>query len=116
MTLFAFYNIIKLILVRQAVECVSFLAGCEGCFLAAPLCRGSLLFLGSVSMEFMSISEASVKWGISTRRIQVLCSQCRIPGICKLGNMWAIPKDAQKPDDARIKSGRYIKNKETEEQ
>lgn len=67
-------------------------------------------------MEFMTISQAAEAWGISTRRIQVLCAQDRIPGICKLGNMWAIPKDAQKPDDARIKSGRYIKNKETEEQ
>lgn len=67
-------------------------------------------------MEFMSISQAANMWGISTRRIQVLCAQGRIPGICKLGNMWAIPKDAQKPEDARIKSGRYIKNKENEEQ
>ena len=67
-------------------------------------------------MEFMSISQAANAWGISTRRIQVLCAQGRIPGTCKLGNMWAIPRDAQKPDDARIKTGRYIKNKETEEQ
>lgn len=67
-------------------------------------------------MEFMTISQAAEVWGISTRRIQVLCAHDRIPGVCKLGNMWAIPKDAQKPDDARIKSGRYIKNKETEEQ
>lgn len=67
-------------------------------------------------MEYMSINQAAQAWGISTRRVQVLCAQARIKGACRIGNVWAIPKDAQKPDDARIKSGRYIKNKETEEQ
>ena len=67
-------------------------------------------------MEYMSINQAAQAWRISPRRVQVLCIQSRIEGACRIGNMWAIPKDAQKPDDARIKSGRYIKNKETEEQ
>ena len=30
----------------------------------------------------------------------------------KFGNTWAIPEDAQKPKDERIKSEKYIKNKE----
>ena len=63
-------------------------------------------------MEYMSINQASQEWGISPRRIQVLCAQERIDGACRIGNMWAIPKDAQKPEDARIKSGKYIKTKE----
>ena len=29
----------------------------------------------------------------------------------RIGNMWAIPVDAKKPKDARIRSGKYIKNK-----
>lgn len=62
-------------------------------------------------MEYMSILEAAVKWNISNRRVQVLCSQNRIPGACRFGNMWAIPKDAEKPTDARIKSGKYVKAK-----
>lgn len=66
-------------------------------------------------MEYISINQAAKKWGISNRRIQVLCSQNRIPGATRLGNMWAIPKDAPKPSDARIRSGKYIKTKETEE-
>lgn len=65
-------------------------------------------------MEYISILEAAEKWNISNRRIQVLCSQNRIPGVCRFGNMWAIPKEAEKPTDARIKSGKYIKVKETE--
>ena len=60
-------------------------------------------------MDYMSISEAASKWNVSNRRIQVLCAQERIPGACRIGNMWAIPKDAEKPSDARVRSGRYCK-------
>ena len=60
-------------------------------------------------MEYMSISQAAEKWGISPRRIQVLCKQERIPGASRMGYVWAIPTDAEKPKDARVKSGRYIK-------
>ena len=59
-------------------------------------------------MDYMTIAEASGKWGLSARRIQVLCSQGRIPGTERLGYCWAIPKDATKPTDARIKSGKYV--------
>lgn len=59
-------------------------------------------------MEFMSITEAAKKWGISNRRIQVLCASNRIPGAFMLGSVWAIPSDAEKPSDARIKSGKYV--------
>ena len=60
-------------------------------------------------MEYLSIKEVSEKWGISKRRIQTLCSQNRISGAMRVGNYWAIPSDAEKPKDERIKSGRYIK-------
>ena len=60
---------------------------------------------------YMTLKEASQKWGIGDRRINALCIEGRIPGATKLGNMWAIPSDAEKPQDARIKSGKYIKTK-----
>ncbi|MEG1578483.1 MAG: DNA-binding protein [Oscillospiraceae bacterium] len=60
-------------------------------------------------MEYLSIRQTSEKWGISPRRIQVLCTEERIPGAVRIGYSWAIPKDAEKPRDARVKSGRYIK-------
>ena len=63
-------------------------------------------------MEYLSISQVAEKWGLSTRRINVLCSEGRISGATKIGSYWAIPADAEKPDDARIKSGRYVKTKE----
>lgn len=47
-------------------------------------------------MEYISIAEASEKWGITPRRVQVLCAQDRIPGLTKFGKAWAIPKDARK--------------------
>ena len=61
-------------------------------------------------MEYLSIRETAQKWGLSSRRIQVLCAEERIPGVFRIGNMWAIPADAEKPNDARIKTGRYIKS------
>lgn len=60
-------------------------------------------------MENMTIQQASIKWDISERRIQVLCASGRIEGARKFGRQWAIPADAPKPSDARVKSGRYIK-------
>ncbi len=63
-------------------------------------------------MEYLSISQVAKKWELSSRRINVLCSEGRIPGATKIGSYWAIPVDAKKPADARIKSGRYVKTKE----
>lgn len=60
-------------------------------------------------MEYLSIRQTSEKWGISVRRIQVLCANNRIPGAFRIGYSWAIPSNAEKPKDARIKSGKYVK-------
>jgi len=59
-------------------------------------------------MEFMSAREAADKWGISQRRVAVLCSENRIDHAVMVGNMWIIPITAKKPLDARIV--RYNKN------
>ena len=60
-------------------------------------------------MEYMTIQEAAIKWGISSRRIQVLCAEGRLEGAVKFGRQWAIPADLEKPEDARIKNGKYVK-------
>ena len=62
-------------------------------------------------MEYLSIKQTSLKWGLSTRRVNVLCTEGRIPGAVRIGSFWAIPAKAEKPNDARIKSGKYIKQK-----
>jgi hypothetical protein len=65
----------------------------------------------TMEKKYLSLKETAKKWGISDRRINTLCLNGRIPGAFKVGNSWAIPEDATKPDDGRIKSGLYIKNK-----
>ena len=62
-------------------------------------------------VNFITLKEASEKWGISERRIRILCVNGRIEGASKIGPMWVIPVDAKKPDDKRIKSGKYVKKK-----
>jgi hypothetical protein len=52
-------------------------------------------------MEYMTAQEAAKKWGITKRRVQILCVEKRIEGAQRLGNMWVIPHGAQKPVDAR---------------
>lgn len=61
-------------------------------------------------MEYMSAREAADKWGISQRRVAVLCSEQRIKDATMVGNMWIIPSSAEKPIDAR--STRYNRTEE----
>ncbi|NLE23887.1 MAG: DNA adenine methylase [Clostridiaceae bacterium] len=61
-------------------------------------------------MDFMSAREAADKWGISQRRVAVLCSENRINNATMVGNMWIIPATAEKPIDAR--SIRYSRSEE----
>lgn len=62
-------------------------------------------------MGYLSIRQTSEKWKLSARWINDLCANGRIPGAMKIGSYWAIPEDAERPKDARVKNGRYIKDK-----
>lgn len=55
-------------------------------------------------MEYLPIQEFSDRWNISKRRVQILCREGRIDGAKMIGNMWAIPENAARPTDARIKN------------
>lgn len=63
------------------------------------------------SMNYLSIRQTAEKWNLSKRRVQILCAEDRINGAIRIDSTWAIPADAQKPADARIKSGKYRKKK-----
>lgn len=52
-------------------------------------------------MRYMTASQAAKKWNISQRRVQILCAEDRIKGTFKLGEAWAIPENAEKPEDNR---------------
>lgn len=54
-------------------------------------------------MDYITTKEAAKKWGITERRVQVLCHQGKIDGVVRLGWAWAIPKDSSKPEDHRKK-------------
>lgn len=53
---------------------------------------------------FLTVKQASEKWGISDRRIRVLCSEGKISGAYREGRGWKIPVGAKKPADGRYKS------------
>ena len=57
---------------------------------------------------YMTVKEAAEKWGISDRRIRVLCSEEKIPGAYQEGRGWKIPIDARKPTDGRYRSKESI--------
>ena len=57
---------------------------------------------------FMTVKQASEKWGISERRIRTLCSDGKISGAYQEKRMWHIPIDAVKPVDGRYKSQKSI--------
>ena len=44
-------------------------------------------------MKYLSIAQTAERWGI------------------RIGSVWGIPENAEKPADARIKNGKYIKQK-----
>ena len=52
-------------------------------------------------LQYITAKEAAEKWNISQRRVSILCAENRIPDVAMLGNMWIIPRDAEKPEDAR---------------
>ena len=52
-------------------------------------------------LQYITAKEAAEKWNISQRRVSILCAENRIPDVAMLGNMWIIPRNAEKPDDAR---------------
>lgn len=55
-------------------------------------------------MEYITVSQAAEKWGISTRRVQILCGSDRIKGAARFGSSWMIPANSERPIDARSKA------------
>jgi len=61
--------------------------------------------------DYISTIDTAAKWGVTKRWVTVLCNKGRIPGAIIISRGWLIPAESVKPVDARIKSGKYIKNK-----
>nr|WP_042316275.1 transposase [Desulfofarcimen acetoxidans] len=63
-------------------------------------------------MDFMTVKEAGEKWGLGIRIVTLYCTEGRIDGTVKKGNLWLIPKDAVKPEDRRRKKSPIQEEKE----
>jgi len=59
-------------------------------------------------MEYRSVAQMAEQWGISDRRVRILCQQGKIDGVIRKGRAWLIPADAEKPIDGR--TTRYQRN------
>ena len=52
---------------------------------------------------YITVQEASEKWGVSPRQIQILCKNNRIPGATRLSRIWIIPNNIEKPTKSKRK-------------
>ena len=64
-------------------------------------------------MKYIKVSEAAAKWGISARRVRLLCEQGRIAGVERKGNLYMIPEDTERPIDARTYAKTSLKKSYT---
>ena len=60
---------------------------------------------------YITVNQAAEKWGISDRRVRVLCAEGKIPGTIREGRTWKLPENATKPDDGRFKSAETLLEK-----
>jgi len=60
-------------------------------------------------VEYMTTKEAADKWGIKIRQVQSLCEKGQIESATRLGVMWVMPKETQKPVDGRTKEAKKLK-------
>lgn len=104
-------------LIEEPYALIGHVRFCEGLLRLEPLIAKQYMMKGCEKvetkstrrdMDYMTLKEASEKWGVTPRRINYLCASGRIPGAVKMATIWLIPKDAQKPQDKR-----YKKNKST---
>lgn len=53
-------------------------------------------------MEYLTATEISQKWNISSRMVAYYCEAGRVEGAIKRGKTWFVPNDAEKPVDKRF--------------
>ena len=62
--------------------------------------------------ELMTTADAAELWGITTRRVQILCGNGKVNGAFRMGNTWIIPSGTPKPIDGRTKAAKQMKTPE----
>ncbi|MCL2124639.1 MAG: DNA (cytosine-5-)-methyltransferase [Oscillospiraceae bacterium] len=61
-----------------------------------------------MEIDWITPQQAAEQWNISSRQVQTLCSAGHVKGAVKLGRVWLIPKDADKPIDYRTKEAHML--------
>ena len=56
---------------------------------------------------YLTINEIAEKWGLTPRRVRAMCMNGQIIGAAKLGREWAVPSEAEKPNDGRVTTRQY---------
>lgn len=59
--------------------------------------------------ELMTTMEAAELWGITARRVQVLCDKGKVKGAVRMGRTWIIPRGTPKPIDGRTRAAKNSK-------
>ena len=59
-------------------------------------------------MNYIKVSEAAEKWGISARRARVLCAEGKVEGVIRKGKLYMVPENALKPLDGRRSKNNVI--------
>ena len=54
-----------------------------------------------MQQDYMSVPEAAAKWNVSSRQVQRLIADGRVPDAKKLGHNWVLPRESVKPPDFR---------------
>ena len=60
--------------------------------------------------NWMTCREAARLWNVTERWVSGLCNGGKLAGAVKQGRKWMIPAGTAKPDDSRIKTGKYVKS------
>jgi len=66
----------------------------------------------NLEAELMTTAEAAELWGISTRRVQILCDKGKVMGAVRMGRTWIIPRGTTKPIDGRTKDAQLAQQSE----
>ena len=53
---------------------------------------------------YITVQEAAIKWGITPRKVQILCKANRVDGAARMSRIWIIPEDAEKPTNTKRKA------------
>lgn len=57
--------------------------------------------MNEAEIAYLSSEETANRWGISDRRVRVLCENGQVAGAMRSGKLWKIPASADKPRDGR---------------